>query len=54
MALWQTSAQELDHLQLVYQKTISDVKIHDAQRQQLKVEHPDINMQRQRAATSSL
>ncbi|XP_070775951.1 sodium channel and clathrin linker 1 [Enoplosus armatus] len=36
MELWQTAAQELDHLQLVYQKTISDGQIHDAQRLQLK------------------
>lgn len=37
MELWQTAAQELDHLQQVYQKTISDGQIHDAQRKQLKV-----------------
>ncbi|XP_051240345.1 sodium channel and clathrin linker 1 [Dicentrarchus labrax] len=36
MELWQTAAQELDRLQQVYQKTISDGQIHDAQRQQLK------------------
>uniref|UniRef100_A0A3Q3IE87 Sodium channel and clathrin linker 1 n=1 Tax=Monopterus albus TaxID=43700 RepID=A0A3Q3IE87_MONAL len=34
--LWQTTAQELDHLQQVYQKTISDGQIHDGQRQQIK------------------
>uniref|UniRef100_A0A3Q1CHT5 Sodium channel and clathrin linker 1 n=1 Tax=Amphiprion ocellaris TaxID=80972 RepID=A0A3Q1CHT5_AMPOC len=34
--LWQTAAQELDRLQQVYQKTMSDGQIHDAQRQQLK------------------
>ncbi|XP_058497137.1 sodium channel and clathrin linker 1 isoform X2 [Solea solea] len=36
MELWQAAAQELDRLQQVYQKTISDGQIHDAQRQQLK------------------
>ncbi|XP_044046307.1 sodium channel and clathrin linker 1 isoform X2 [Siniperca chuatsi] len=36
MELWQTAAQELDRLQQVYQKTISDGQIHDAQRLQLK------------------
>ncbi|XP_040002349.1 sodium channel and clathrin linker 1 [Xiphias gladius] len=36
MELWQTAAQELDRLQQVYRKTISDGQIHDAQRQQLK------------------
>uniref|UniRef100_A0A3B5B3Y3 Sodium channel and clathrin linker 1 n=1 Tax=Stegastes partitus TaxID=144197 RepID=A0A3B5B3Y3_9TELE len=34
--LWQTAAQELDRLQQVHQKTMSDGQIHDAQRQQLK------------------
>uniref|UniRef100_A0AAX7W7F7 Sodium channel and clathrin linker 1 n=1 Tax=Astatotilapia calliptera TaxID=8154 RepID=A0AAX7W7F7_ASTCA len=37
MELWQTTAQELDRLQQVYQKTISEGQIHDSQRQQLKV-----------------
>lgn len=36
MELWQTTAQELDRLQQVYQKTISEGQIHDSQRQQLK------------------
>nr|XP_043884627.1 sodium channel and clathrin linker 1 isoform X2 [Solea senegalensis] len=36
MELWQAAALELDRLQQVYQKTISDGQIHDAQRQQLK------------------
>uniref|UniRef100_A0A3P8THK9 Sodium channel and clathrin linker 1 n=1 Tax=Amphiprion percula TaxID=161767 RepID=A0A3P8THK9_AMPPE len=36
MELWQTAAQELDRLQQVYQKTMSDGQIHDTQRQQLK------------------
>lgn len=45
MELWQTAAQELDRLQQVYQKTISDRQIHDAQRQQLKVQYYCINMQ---------
>ncbi|XP_047435414.1 sodium channel and clathrin linker 1 [Mugil cephalus] len=36
MELWQTAAQELDRLQQIYQKTISDGRIHDSQRQQLK------------------
>ncbi|XP_053188132.1 sodium channel and clathrin linker 1 [Scomber japonicus] len=36
MELWQTAAQELDRLKQVYQKTVSDGQIHDAQRQQLK------------------
>lgn len=47
MELWQTAAQELDRLQQVYRKTISDGQIHDAQRQQLKVQYSNINMQRQ-------
>ncbi|XP_071774247.1 sodium channel and clathrin linker 1 isoform X2 [Centroberyx gerrardi] len=36
MELWQTTAQELDRLQQLYQRTMSDGQIHDAQRQQLK------------------
>ncbi|XP_026158318.1 sodium channel and clathrin linker 1 [Mastacembelus armatus] len=36
MELWQTAAQELDRLQQVYQKAISDGKIHNSQIQQLK------------------
>ncbi|XP_034443788.1 sodium channel and clathrin linker 1 [Hippoglossus hippoglossus] len=36
MELWQTAAQELDHLQQVYQKSNSDGQVHDAQRRQLK------------------
>ncbi|KAE8301076.1 Sodium channel and clathrin linker 1 Sodium channel-associated protein 1 [Larimichthys crocea] len=36
MELWQSAAQELDRLQQVYQKTISDGQIHNAHRQQLK------------------
>uniref|UniRef100_A0A8D0CY12 Sodium channel and clathrin linker 1 n=1 Tax=Sander lucioperca TaxID=283035 RepID=A0A8D0CY12_SANLU len=44
--LWQTAAQELDRLQQTYQKTVSDGQIHDAHRQQLKVQHSHINMQK--------
>lgn len=44
MELWQTAAQELDHIQQVYQRTISDGQIHDAQRQQLKVQFSHIYM----------
>nr|XP_019939974.1 PREDICTED: sodium channel and clathrin linker 1 [Paralichthys olivaceus] len=36
MELWQTAAQELDRLQQVYQKSMLDGQVHDAQRQQLK------------------
>lgn len=36
MELWQTAAQELDRLQHLYQRTVSDGQVHDAQRQQLK------------------
>ncbi|XP_078019396.1 sodium channel and clathrin linker 1 isoform X3 [Epinephelus lanceolatus] len=36
MELWQTAAQELDHLQQSYHKNISDVQVHNAQRQQLQ------------------
>ncbi|KAM4583915.1 sodium channel and clathrin linker 1 [Odontesthes bonariensis] len=36
MELWQTAAQELDRLQQLYQKTVSDRQLHDAQRQHLK------------------
>ncbi|XP_015229887.1 PREDICTED: sodium channel and clathrin linker 1, partial [Cyprinodon variegatus] len=36
MELCQTTAQELDRLQQVYQRTISDKQLHDTQRQQLK------------------
>lgn len=36
LELWQTTAQELDRLQQVYQRTISDGRLHNAQRQQLK------------------
>lgn len=45
--LWQTAAQKLDHLQQLYQKTISDGQIYDAQRQQLKVQYSQINIQSQ-------
>ncbi|KAK2815674.1 hypothetical protein Q5P01_026141 [Channa striata] len=34
--LWQTAAQELERLQQVYQKTVSDGQIHDAERQHIK------------------
>ncbi|XP_067354898.1 sodium channel and clathrin linker 1 isoform X2 [Channa argus] len=34
--LWQTAAQELEHLQQVYQKTISDGQINDTERQHIK------------------
>lgn len=44
MELWQTAAQELDRLQQVYQQTISDRQLHDAQRQQLKVLHYYTNL----------
>uniref|UniRef100_A0A3Q1KDE0 Sodium channel and clathrin linker 1 n=1 Tax=Anabas testudineus TaxID=64144 RepID=A0A3Q1KDE0_ANATE len=44
MELWQTAAQELDRLQQVYQKTISDRQMHDTERQQLKVQYSHINM----------
>lgn len=47
MELWQTTAQELDRLQQVHQKTISDGQIHNAQRQQLKVHYFCINSQSQ-------
>ncbi|KAM4595366.1 sodium channel and clathrin linker 1 isoform 1-T1 [Fundulus diaphanus] len=36
MELWQTTAQELDRLQQVYQRSICDGRLHDAKRQQLK------------------
>ncbi|KAM3623278.1 uncharacterized protein V6R79_009492 [Siganus canaliculatus] len=36
MELWQTAAQELDRFQQLYQKTIADGQVHDAQRRQLK------------------
>lgn len=39
MELWQTAAQELDRLQQVYQKTISDGQIYDTERQQLRVQY---------------
>lgn len=51
MELWQTAAQELDRLQQIYQKTISDGKTHDAQRQQLKVQYSCTNMQKQHVTT---
>lgn len=47
MELWQTTAQELDRLQQVYQKSISDGQMHDAQRQQLKVQYSCINIKSQ-------
>lgn len=47
MELWQTTAQELDRLQQVYQKTISEGQIHDSQRQQLKVQYSEMEMQSQ-------
>uniref|UniRef100_A0A3Q4HL45 Sodium channel and clathrin linker 1 n=1 Tax=Neolamprologus brichardi TaxID=32507 RepID=A0A3Q4HL45_NEOBR len=57
MELWQTTAQELDRLQQVYQKTISEGQIHDSQRQQLKVQYSEMEMQSQtliRTITSHL
>lgn len=54
MELWQTAAQELDRLKQVYQKTVSDGQIHDAQRQQLKVECSHISMHGQHASPSPL
>ncbi|XP_030000953.1 sodium channel and clathrin linker 1 [Sphaeramia orbicularis] len=36
MELWQTTVQELDRLQQVHQKTVSDGQVHSAQRHQLK------------------
>ncbi|KAM3865366.1 sodium channel and clathrin linker 1 [Diretmus argenteus] len=36
MELWQTAAQELDRLQQVLQRSVSEGQTHDAQRQQLK------------------
>ncbi|XP_043969856.1 sodium channel and clathrin linker 1 [Gambusia affinis] len=36
MELWHTTAQELDRLQQVYQRALSDGQLHNAQRQQLK------------------
>lgn len=47
LELWQTTAQELDRLQQVYQRTISDGRLHNAQRQQLKVHFSHINLQDQ-------
>lgn len=44
MELWQTTAQELDRLQQVYQKTISEGQIHDSQRQQLKVQYSEMEI----------
>lgn len=38
LELWQTAAQELEHLQQTHQRSISDGKILDAQRQKLKVQ----------------
>uniref|UniRef100_A0A3B5LXY7 Uncharacterized protein n=1 Tax=Xiphophorus couchianus TaxID=32473 RepID=A0A3B5LXY7_9TELE len=40
MELWHTTAQELDRLQQVYQRALSDGQLHNAQRQQLKVHFP--------------
>lgn len=54
MELWQTAVQELERLQQVYQKTVSEGKIHDAQRQQLKVQSLCINMQRQHVTSCAL
>uniref|UniRef100_A0A8D3E963 Sodium channel and clathrin linker 1 n=1 Tax=Scophthalmus maximus TaxID=52904 RepID=A0A8D3E963_SCOMX len=45
MELWQTAAQELDRLQHLYQRTVSDGQVHDAQRQQLKVQFSNTNIQ---------
>uniref|UniRef100_A0A3Q3L9D7 Sodium channel and clathrin linker 1 n=1 Tax=Mastacembelus armatus TaxID=205130 RepID=A0A3Q3L9D7_9TELE len=49
MELWQTAAQELDRLQQVYQKAISDGKIHNSQIQQLKVRYSLFKMQQAKA-----
>lgn len=37
MELWHAATQELDRLQHIHQKTISDGQIYNSQRQQLKV-----------------
>uniref|UniRef100_A0A672H2Z6 Sodium channel and clathrin linker 1 n=1 Tax=Salarias fasciatus TaxID=181472 RepID=A0A672H2Z6_SALFA len=46
MELWQTAAQELDRLQQLYQKSVSDGQTRDSQRLQLKVCCSRINMRR--------
>ena len=38
MELWQTAVQELDRLQQLYQRSVSEGQVHGAQRQQLKVQ----------------
>ncbi|XP_034534515.1 sodium channel and clathrin linker 1-like isoform X2 [Notolabrus celidotus] len=45
MELWQTAAQQLDCLQQVYQKTISDEQSHTAQRQQQRDQLVEIKQQ---------
>ncbi|XP_067354900.1 sodium channel and clathrin linker 1 isoform X3 [Channa argus] len=42
--LWQTAAQELEHLQQVYQKTISDGQINDTERQHIKTNQQFLKM----------
>lgn len=37
LELWQTAAQELDRLQQMHQKVISDSQLHAAERQTMKV-----------------
>ena len=37
MELWQSAVQELDRLQQLYQRSVSEGQVHVAQRQQLKV-----------------
>ena len=37
MELWQTAVQELDRLQQLYQRSVSEGQVQGAQRQQLKV-----------------
>ena len=37
MELWQSAVQELDRLQQLYQRSVSEGQVHGAQRQQLKV-----------------
>ncbi|XP_055014621.1 sodium channel and clathrin linker 1 isoform X2 [Boleophthalmus pectinirostris] len=48
MELWQTTSQELDRLQQIHQKSVSDTQMHDAQKKQLADQLVQLQQQTQK------
>ncbi|XP_033829932.1 sodium channel and clathrin linker 1-like [Periophthalmus magnuspinnatus] len=48
MELWQTTSQELNRLQQIYQKSVSDTQMHDAQKKQLTDQLVQLQQQAQK------